>query len=173
MSENEKWFDRIRADYEANSRVYHLGVGIGAAAIVLLLAIFWLFQWWMTPESSPLPQQASGSKDGSSPDGVVGLLALIALFFLIRAMLRGTLQIYGTIAYFGLFALVVFLVLSFREASDAAKPYILGAIPIAVVLGAFIEIGSRIAFRLAEVNATLGQIKEALDKKTTSDSPDC
>jgi len=173
MTENEKWFDRMRAHYKANSKAYHLGAGIGAVVVVLLLGVFWLFQWWLSPEPSALPQQATGSKAESSSDGVVGLLALIALFFLIRAMLRGTLQIYGAIAYFGLFALVVFLALSFRAASDAAKPYILGAIPIAVVLGAFIEIGSRIAFRLAEVNSTLGQIKEALDKKTTSDSPDC
>lgn len=163
--------ERIRAHYGENRGTYHVFIGLGVAALVLLLVGLWLFASLSSGSaggSAPVPAADSSDADDSGPGAFGGLLLIVILYFVIRAMLRGTFQIYGAIAYFGLFAAILGLVIFARELPDSMKPYVVWTIALAIVLGAFVEIGSRIAFRLSEINKSLGEIKEALDKQTTA-----
>jgi hypothetical protein len=169
--EEPNLLERIRAHYGENRGVYHLFVGLGVAALVLLLVGLWLLASMGSGSaggSAPAPAAESSDADDSGPGAFGGLLLIVILYFVIRAMLRGTFQIYGAVAYFGLFAAILALVIFARELPESMRPYLAWTIALAVVLGAFIEIGSRIAFRLSEINKSLGDIKEAIEKQTSS-----
>jgi len=159
----QKPLTELRAHYRKHKTYYH-GAAIGVAVLLALSVGLWLLNyfWWSAPAASP--------KSSDEPDAVFGLLALVGLFFLIRALLRGTLQICSTIAYVGLLALIVFLVYLAVNSDGAALPYAAGGIALCAVLAAFIEIGNRIAFRLSEINGSLKKVGEALTKANKSES---
>ena len=153
----------LRAHYRKHKTYYH-GAAIGVAVLLALSVGLWLLNyfWWSAPAASP--------KSSDEPDAVFGLLAVVGLFFLVRALLRGTLQICSTIAYVGLLALIVFLAALAIKSAPSALPYAAAGIALSVVLAAFIEIGNRIAFRLSEINSSLKKVGEALNKDKNSGS---
>lgn len=153
----------LRAHYR-KYKAYYRGAAIGAVVLLVLALGFWLLNhfWWSAPPASP--------KSSDEPAPLLGLLVLVGLFFLVRALLRGTLQICSTVAYVGLLALIVFLVYLAVNSDGAALPYAAGGIALCVVLAAFIEIGNRIAFRLSEINGSLKKVGEALNKAKSSEN---
>lgn len=154
---------KFRSHLEQHKSAYIVGASV-LGAIALLIVAVWLLNhfWWSAPTVAP------AKKSESEPGVLLGLLVLVGLFFLVRALLRGTLQLFSTVAYLGLLALIIFLASLAFGADESARPYLAGSIALAVVLGAFIEIGSRIAFRLSEINGSLQKVKQAVEETKLS-----
>jgi hypothetical protein len=162
-SPDPDWLADLRTHWKEHKQAYFIAASIVGALLLAMAAVLLLYHfWWSAPAVPP------AKKSESEPGVLLGLLVLVGLFFLVRALLRGTLQLYSTVAYLGLFVLIVLLVSLAVGADESAQPYLAGGVALAVVLGAFVEIGNRIAFRLSEINGSLQKIKQSVDKAKNS-----
>jgi len=165
-SPDQDWLADLRSHWKEHKQAYIIAASIVVALLLAMAAVLLLYHfWWSAPAAPPAKQSES------EPGVLLGLLVLVGLFFLVRALLRGTLQLYSTVAYLGLFVLILLVSLAVG-ADESAQPYLAGGVALAVVLGAFVEIGNRIAFRLSEINGSLQKIKQSVDKAKNSDLND-